>query len=89
MELETQNQVSGNQLKRQEEEIKRLTEQLEGFDMKVKEMTAKCRDHLNKYTDLESKVIQLVLSLKSVVRNNWIHNSSWLLKRHLLFSDER
>uniref|UniRef100_A0A146KNV6 TBC1 domain family member CG11727 n=1 Tax=Lygus hesperus TaxID=30085 RepID=A0A146KNV6_LYGHE len=56
MELETQNQVSGNQLKRQEEEIKRLTEQLEGMVMKIKEMTAKCRDHLNKYTDLESKM---------------------------------
>ncbi|BET00471.1 TBC [Nesidiocoris tenuis] len=56
MELETQNQVSGNQLKRQTEEIKRLCSKVEDAEMKIKEMAAKCRDHLNKYSDLESKM---------------------------------
>ncbi|XP_073973180.1 ecotropic viral integration site 5 isoform X9 [Rhodnius prolixus] len=56
MELETQVQVSGNQVKRQDEDNKRLAETLESSESKIKEMAAKCREHLHKYADLESKM---------------------------------
>ncbi|XP_024082272.1 ecotropic viral integration site 5 ortholog isoform X3 [Cimex lectularius] len=56
MELETQIQVSSNQLKRQDEDNKRLAEALETTETKLKEQTSKCRDHIHKYTDLESKM---------------------------------
>ncbi|KAL1116980.1 hypothetical protein AAG570_004308 [Ranatra chinensis] len=56
MELETQVQVSGNQMKRQDEDNKKLTEQLEACELKMKEQTARCRDHMHKYSDLESKM---------------------------------
>ncbi len=56
MELETQVQVSGNQLKRQDEDKKDLREQLEAVEQKEREMAAKLREQRYKYADLESKV---------------------------------
>ncbi|KAK9499395.1 hypothetical protein O3M35_002439 [Rhynocoris fuscipes] len=56
MELETQVQVSSNQVRRQDEDNKRLAEALEVSESKIKEMAAKCREHLHKYSDLESKM---------------------------------
>ena len=57
MELETQVQVSGNQLRRQDQENKRLKEDLELAASKEKELSAKLREHEHRYIDLESKVI--------------------------------
>lgn len=56
MELETQVQVSGNQLKRQDEDKKDLREQLEMAEQREREMAAKLREQQYKYSDLESKV---------------------------------
>lgn len=56
MELETQVQVSGNQLKRQDEDKKDLKEQLENAEAKEKELSSKLRDQHYRYADLESKV---------------------------------
>lgn len=56
MELETQVQVSTNQLRRQDEDNKRLAESLEAAEAKTKEQLAKCRDHMHRYADLESKM---------------------------------
>lgn len=56
MELETQVQVSGNQLKRQDEDKKDLREQLDQAEQREREMAAKFREQQYKYADLESKV---------------------------------
>ena len=56
MELETQVQVSTNQLRRQDEDNKRLTEALETAEVKLKEQYAKCRYYINIYANLESQV---------------------------------
>lgn len=56
MELETQVQVSGNQLRRQDEDNKAVREQLELADTKQRDLVVKLREQQNKYTDLESKV---------------------------------
>lgn len=56
MELETQVQVSGNQLKRQDEDNKNLAEEVERTQVKIKEMTAKLKEQQHKYADLESKM---------------------------------
>lgn len=56
MELETQVQVSGNQLRRQDQENKRLKEELELAASKEKELAAKLREHEHRYIDLESKM---------------------------------
>lgn len=56
MELETQVQVSGNQLRRQDQDIKQLREELELSASREKELTAKLREQQHRYTDLESKV---------------------------------
>lgn len=56
MELETQVQVSGNQLRRQDEDNKAVREQLELAETKQRDLVAKLREQQNKYTDLESKV---------------------------------
>lgn len=56
MELETQVQVSGNQLRRQDEDNKAVREQLELAETKQRDLVVKLREHQNKYTDLESKV---------------------------------
>lgn len=56
MELETQVQVSGNQLKRQDEDNKALRELLENGESRAKDLMAKLREQQHKYTDLESKI---------------------------------
>jgi len=56
MELETQVQVSGNQLRRQDEDNKAVREQLELAETKQRDLVVKLREQQNKYTDLESKV---------------------------------
>ncbi|XP_065213139.1 ecotropic viral integration site 5 ortholog isoform X2 [Planococcus citri] len=56
MELETQVQVSGNQLKRQDEDKKDLREQLDQAEQREREMAAKFREQQYKYADLESKM---------------------------------
>ncbi|XP_026687532.1 ecotropic viral integration site 5 ortholog-like isoform X3 [Diaphorina citri] len=56
MELETQCQVSGNQLKRQDEDNKLLADKLDTTQVKVKELTAKLKEQQHKYSDLESKM---------------------------------
>lgn len=61
MELETQVQVSGNQLRRQDEDNKAVREQLELADTKQRDLVVKLREQQNKYTDLESKVCTFLL----------------------------
>ncbi|XP_027849734.2 ecotropic viral integration site 5 ortholog isoform X1 [Aphis gossypii] len=56
MELETQVQVSGNQLRRQDDDNKAVREQLELAETKQRDIVAKLREQQNKYTDLESKM---------------------------------
>ncbi|KAL1456173.1 hypothetical protein WDU94_000921 [Cyamophila willieti] len=56
MELETQVQVSGNQLKRQDEDNKTLADKLDTIQAKVKELTNKLKEQQHKYSDLESKI---------------------------------
>ena len=56
MELETAVQVSTNQMKRQEEENKRLQEALDAAEANIRTMQSQLGDHKRKYTDLESQV---------------------------------
>lgn len=56
MELETQVQVSTNQLRRQDENGKLLKEELESALARVKELETKLREQHDKYSDLESKM---------------------------------
>lgn len=55
MELETQVQVSTNQLRRQDDEKKELREQLETAQQRERELLAKQKEQAHKYSDLESK----------------------------------
>ena len=55
MELETAVQVSTNQMKRQEEENKRLQEALDTAESNIRTMQSQLGDHKRKYTDLESQ----------------------------------
>ena len=59
MELETAVQVSTNQMKRQEEENKRLQEALDAAETNIRTMQTQLGDHKRKYTDLESQVSKL------------------------------
>lgn len=56
MELETQVSVNTNQLRRQDENGKVLSEELETALARQKELETKLREQQNKYTDLESKI---------------------------------
>ncbi|XP_042207415.1 ecotropic viral integration site 5 ortholog-like isoform X1 [Homarus americanus] len=56
MELETAVQVSTNQMKRQEEENKRLQEALDSAEANIRTMQSQLGDHKRKYTDLESQM---------------------------------
>lgn len=49
-------QVSTNQLRRQDEENKKLKEELESATTQEKEARGKLKEQRNKYIDLESKV---------------------------------
>lgn len=56
MELETQVQVSTNQLRRQDEEIKKQREQLEAAELRDREAAARLLEEQRRYADLESKM---------------------------------
>lgn len=55
MELETQVQVSTNQLRRQDEEARQLRENLDAALQRERVLQARQREFQHKYTDLESK----------------------------------
>ncbi|CAL8111503.1 unnamed protein product [Orchesella dallaii] len=56
MELETQVQVTTNQLKRQEDESRRLKEELESSFAQNKDYQSKLKEERRRYSDLESKL---------------------------------
>ncbi|CAG2056873.1 unnamed protein product, partial [Timema podura] len=56
MELETQVQVSTNQLRRQDEENKNLREEIDQAVNRERDLTTKLREQQHRYTDLESKI---------------------------------
>ncbi|XP_067639398.1 ecotropic viral integration site 5 ortholog isoform X1 [Eurosta solidaginis] len=64
MELETQVQVSTNQLRRQDEEHKKLREQLEQAVNREKEMSNKAREQQHRYSDLESRMKDELMNVK-------------------------
>lgn len=53
MELETQVQVSTNQLRRQDEESKRIRDDLEASQTREKEMANKAREQQHRYETLQ------------------------------------
>jgi len=56
MELETQNQVVSNQLKRQDDEMKSLTEKVDAAERHDREHQSKVKEHERRYADLEAKM---------------------------------
>ncbi|XP_049809443.1 ecotropic viral integration site 5 ortholog isoform X1 [Schistocerca nitens] len=56
MELETQVQVSTNQLRRQDEEKKNLRDELDQVMTRERELQSKLKEQQNRYSDLESKM---------------------------------
>ncbi|XP_005184064.1 ecotropic viral integration site 5 ortholog isoform X2 [Musca domestica] len=64
MELETQVQVSTNQLRRQDEENKKLKEELDSALMREKEMANKAREQQHRYSDLESRMKDELMNVK-------------------------
>lgn len=56
MELETQVQVSTNQLRRQDEEARLLRENLDAALQRERALLTRQREFQHKYSDLESKV---------------------------------
>lgn len=56
MELETQVQVSTNQLRRQDEEMKKHLEQIELAETRDKEAAARLLEEQRRYADLETKM---------------------------------
>lgn len=56
MELETQNHVCTNQIRRQDDEHKRLEEAYEASQSAEKDLQAKLRERKDQLVDLESKV---------------------------------
>lgn len=64
MELETQVQVSTNQLRRQDEEIKKQREQLETAELKDREAAARLLDEQRRYADLDSKMQEELMNAR-------------------------
>lgn len=64
MELETQVQVSTNQLRRQDEEHKRVREELDTALLREKEMGNKAREQQHRYSDLESRMKDELMNAK-------------------------
>ncbi|SPP89913.1 ecotropic viral integration site 5 ortholog isoform X2 [Drosophila guanche] len=64
MELETQVQVSTNQLRRQDEEQKKLKEELEMAVTREKDMANKAREQQHRYSDLESRMKDELMNVK-------------------------
>ncbi|XP_059619313.1 ecotropic viral integration site 5 ortholog isoform X3 [Phlebotomus argentipes] len=64
MELETQVQVSTNQLRRQDEEYKRLKDELDTAISREKELANKTREQQHRYSDLESRMKDELMNVK-------------------------
>lgn len=64
MELETQVQVGTNQLRRQDEEMKKLRELLERAEIKDRENAAKLLEEQRRYADLESKMQEELMNAR-------------------------
>lgn len=64
MELETQVQVSTNQLRRQDEEIKKQRESLEAAELKDREAAARLLEEQRRYSDLESEMQDELMKAK-------------------------
>lgn len=64
MELETQVQVSTNQLRRQDEEIKKQREGLETAELRDREAAARLLEEQRRYSDLESKMQDELMKAK-------------------------
>lgn len=64
MELETQVQVSTNQLRRQDEEYKRVKSELEEALVRERDMTNKAREQQHRYSDLESRMKDELMNVK-------------------------
>lgn len=64
MELETQVQVSTNQLRRQDEEYKKLKDELDAALQREKEMSNKAREQSHRYSDLESRMKDELMNVK-------------------------
>lgn len=64
MELETQVQVGTNQLRRQDEEIKKQRDLLEKAELKDREAAARLLDEQRRYADLESKMKDELMSAR-------------------------
>lgn len=64
MELETQVQVGTNQLRRQDEEIKKHREALEVAETRDREAAARLLEEQRRYADLESKMQDELMKAK-------------------------
>uniref|UniRef100_A0A182Y798 Uncharacterized protein n=1 Tax=Anopheles stephensi TaxID=30069 RepID=A0A182Y798_ANOST len=64
MELETQVQVSTNQLRRQDEESKKVKEELEEALIRERELANKAREQQHRYSDLESRMKDELMNVK-------------------------
>ncbi|XP_055372066.1 ecotropic viral integration site 5 ortholog [Condylostylus longicornis] len=64
MELETQVQVSTNQLRRQDEENKKLKDELEQSKGREKDLGNKTREQQHRYSDLESRMKDELMNVK-------------------------
>ncbi|XP_053680280.1 ecotropic viral integration site 5 ortholog [Anopheles nili] len=64
MELETQVQVSTNQLRRQDEESKKIKEELEEALIRERELANKAREQQHRYSDLESRMKDELMNVK-------------------------
>lgn len=64
MELETQVQVSTNQLRRQDEESKKVKEELEEALARERELSNKAREQQHRYSDLESRMKDELMNVK-------------------------
>lgn len=64
MELETQVQVSTNQLRRQDEEIKKQRELLESAELRDRDAAARLLEEQRRYSDLESKMQDELMSAR-------------------------
>ncbi|XP_065080394.1 ecotropic viral integration site 5 ortholog isoform X2 [Ochlerotatus camptorhynchus] len=64
MELETQVQVSTNQLRRQDEESKKVKEELEDALARERELSNKAREQQHRYSDLESRMKDELMNVK-------------------------
>lgn len=64
MELETQVQVSTNQLRRQDEEYKKTQQELDESINREKDLSNKAREQQHRYSDLESRMKDELMNVK-------------------------